>query len=146
MQPPPVWNAASCRRGGQVPNFSGQDVIRQLEDDHPQPLFVWLHDAHPGNPDWDYNYGIVYQVQRGGWTIHVIAHQHIKEVRQKGRKIFKIVDGHAYIPGYDNYQANPPSFVFEHVPGYDPAVTQNGWSTDPVAKDAFWNGNTRYPV
>ncbi|WP_030175066.1 hypothetical protein [Spirillospora albida] len=141
--PDPRWDPNKCRRGGAVPDFTGADIMAKLEQDQPAPLFVWLHDAHPSNKKWDRTYGLVWQVQHGGWTVHVVAHVHVKTLKNRTHRY---VDGYAYIPGYLNFQSRPPDFAFFHVPGYDPSTHTSGWSTDPTANAAFLSGVNRYPV
>jgi hypothetical protein len=138
--PQPGWDKNRFP-GDSGPDFLGTEVIAKLIREECQPLFVWMHDAHVKNKRWNHTFGIVYPVQHKGWTFHVIAHLHVK---QRGR-IFEIIDGHSYIPGYENYQGRPPDYAFAHVPAYDAKVTVNGWSDHPEIYGTYWGADDRYP-
>ncbi|MFV2176071.1 hypothetical protein ACFHW2_17780 [Actinomadura sp. LOL_016] len=143
----PVWNPSKCK-GGKTPSFSGPDVVTELEQHAPQPLFVTMHDADPGNADWDHSFVLTYRVVLSGWTVAVIAHVHIK--KEKG--VYRQFTGNAYIPGYDNWDCPTPQFVLAQAPAFDPNVhtydrtkKNTSWTNDAGAVNAFYGGAERYP-
>ncbi|MGI8334467.1 hypothetical protein ACRYCC_31335 [Actinomadura scrupuli] len=142
--PDPIWNVAKCRRpGGEVPLFSGQDVINKLKETEQAPTFIQVWDAHPTNQKWDCTFALVFRVQLSGWTVYVVSHLHVKRQRNK---TLKFGDGNTYIPGYANFSVSSPDFAFDHVPGYDANVHVDGWTNHAGNHANFWAGNNRYPI